>query len=277
MPFPELNLKQAWLIPSAVALPNPNGTAPGWFVGRPDGRVIVALPGPPREMRPMWADEVAAPAAASAASGAEVARRTYRLAGIGESQVAERLGEALLRADQPDRRDVRPRRGGRRPDLGRRPRPRGRPTQLVEAAAATVLERVGEHVWATGDDDLERGDRRPPRRARLDAGGRRDRDRREPRRAARRRAVGPLRRVASPPDAPGRDRPTAIRRRCRRRRRAADDGPDDLVRFARRARELGGADVGLAVRARPRTGDTAVSIAVVDARARAHGQPGACS
>ena len=33
--------------------------------------------------------------------------------------------------------------------------------------------------------------------------------------------------------------------------------------FARRARELGGADVGIAVRTRPRTGDTAVSIAIV--------------
>ena len=57
MPFPQANVKQAWLIPSAVALPNPNGTAPGWFVTRPDGRVIVTLPGPPREMRPMWTDE----------------------------------------------------------------------------------------------------------------------------------------------------------------------------------------------------------------------------
>ena len=56
MPFPEINLKQAWLIPSATALANPNGTAPGWFVQRPDGRVVVALPGPPREMRPMWHD-----------------------------------------------------------------------------------------------------------------------------------------------------------------------------------------------------------------------------
>ena len=42
----------------------------------------------------------------------------------------------------------------------------------------------------------------------------------------------------------------------------ADDGPDDLERFAIRARELGGAEVGLAVRVRPRTGDTAVSIAI---------------
>src|SRR5262245_40078839 len=32
IPFPETNLKQAWLLPSAEAIPNANGTAPGWFV-----------------------------------------------------------------------------------------------------------------------------------------------------------------------------------------------------------------------------------------------------
>src|SRR5437868_7001123 len=58
MPFPEMNVKQAWLLPSATALPNPNGTAPGWWVDRGDGGVVVALPGPPREMRPMWLDHV---------------------------------------------------------------------------------------------------------------------------------------------------------------------------------------------------------------------------
>ena len=31
-PFPEVNRKQAWTIPSATILPNPNGTAPGWLV-----------------------------------------------------------------------------------------------------------------------------------------------------------------------------------------------------------------------------------------------------
>ena len=116
MPFPEINLKQAWRIPSADALPNPNGTAPGWFVRRPDGRVVVALPGPPREMRPMWTDEVL-PRLDAIGLGAEVAVRTYRLTGIGESQLADRLGETLLRADEPGRRDLRAARGGRRPDL----------------------------------------------------------------------------------------------------------------------------------------------------------------
>ncbi len=55
-PFSTVNLKQAWLIPSASALANPNGTAPGWWVEAAAG-VIVALPGPPRELLPMWRDE----------------------------------------------------------------------------------------------------------------------------------------------------------------------------------------------------------------------------
>ena len=39
LPFPEMNLKQAWRIPSCEPLPNPNGSAPGWFVSRPDAGV----------------------------------------------------------------------------------------------------------------------------------------------------------------------------------------------------------------------------------------------
>ena len=40
--FAETNLKQAWLIPSSTAIPNDRGTAPGWWIDRPDGRVVVA-------------------------------------------------------------------------------------------------------------------------------------------------------------------------------------------------------------------------------------------
>ena len=55
-PMPETNVKQATLIPSARAIDNPMGTAPGWWVER-EGRVIVAMPGPPREIQRMWANE----------------------------------------------------------------------------------------------------------------------------------------------------------------------------------------------------------------------------
>ena len=101
IPFPAINLKQAWLIPSARAIANPNGTAPGWWVDRPDGRVIVALPGPPREMRPMWHDEVL-PDLRRRGLGTDRVVRTLRLTGIGESVVADRLGETLLRRANPE-------------------------------------------------------------------------------------------------------------------------------------------------------------------------------
>ena len=149
MPFLDINLKQAWLIPSAAALPNPNGTAPGWLVRRPDGRVIVALPGPPREMRPMWHDH-ALPELKAIGLGADVAVITYRLSGIGESLAADLLGEPLLRTANPivatyaraEAVDVRISAVGTASASA---------ATLVDAAAAVVRERLGAYIWATGE------------------------------------------------------------------------------------------------------------------------------
>jgi nicotinamide-nucleotide amidase len=148
--FPEANVKQAWLIPSATAIPNERGTAPGWWVDRPDGRAIVALPGPPGEMVPMWEGWVL-PRLIARGLGQERVTRTYRLAGIGESAVAALLGERLLRAENPvvatyarsDAVDVRisARADGERP-----------PEQLVDEAEAVVLAAVGKHVWGRDGD-----------------------------------------------------------------------------------------------------------------------------
>ncbi|MBB5233770.1 CinA family nicotinamide mononucleotide deamidase-related protein [Deinococcus budaensis] len=98
--MPAVNRKQAWLIPSAEALPNPVGTAPGWFVrteleGRP--RMIVALPGPPREMHRMWREQVLPRLPRPDAALHAVTLHTQ---GIGESNVAELLG-TLTRGANP--------------------------------------------------------------------------------------------------------------------------------------------------------------------------------
>ena len=150
MPFPELNLKQAWLIPSAAALPNPNGTAPGWFVTptgraghRGDARAAA------RDAADVGRPRAAAPAGARARRGrgrADLSADRDRRVAAGRST---RRGAAPR--DQPGRRHVRPGRGGRRAGLGHRPRTGGRPRRLVEETAATVLDLVGEHVWATGE------------------------------------------------------------------------------------------------------------------------------
>jgi nicotinamide-nucleotide amidase len=148
--FAETNIKQAWLIPSATAIPNERGTAPGWWVDRPDGCVIVALPGPPSEMRPMWEGWVL-PHLTARGLGQERVTRTYRLAGIGESAVAALLGETLLRAENPvvatyARTDAVDVRISARADGGRSAE------QLVGAAEAVVLAAVGGHVWGRDGD-----------------------------------------------------------------------------------------------------------------------------
>ncbi|HLZ63557.1 MAG TPA: competence/damage-inducible protein A [Ktedonosporobacter sp.] len=91
-PMPERNLKQASLIPSAQTLPNPVGTAPGWWVER-DGRIIVAMPGVPREMYRMWEQEVVPRLAPS--TGGLIFTRILRVSGLGESAVEERLGDLI--------------------------------------------------------------------------------------------------------------------------------------------------------------------------------------
>ena len=174
LPFPEANRKQAWLIPSATAIPNDERHGAG-LVGRaPDGRIVVALPGPPREMRPMW-DGWVLPRLAERGLGRPIASVTLRLTGIGESAIAARLGSLLDAGRAAVRRDVRARRRRRRPDLDAR---RERRTRAVAAAEALVAERRGAgHRRARGARlgarraDLAGAAGRAPRRARLAAVG----------------------------------------------------------------------------------------------------------
>lgn len=155
MRLPELNLKQAWLIPSATAIPNPNGTAPGWWVDRPDGRVVVLLPGPPREMRAMWRDWVL-PRLAARGLGDGRLVRTLRTYGIGESHVAELLGEMLRRGRNPevatyaraDWLDVRVSAVDELAPDGRVARPA---EDLLEATVATIRDELEGFVRAEGD------------------------------------------------------------------------------------------------------------------------------
>ncbi len=86
--MPERNIKQATLIPSARALPNPLGTAPGWWVEK-DRHIIVAMPGVPREMYRMWEQEVIP--RLSPYTGGLIFTRLLRVWGLGESAVEERL------------------------------------------------------------------------------------------------------------------------------------------------------------------------------------------
>jgi len=242
LPMAEANLKQAWLIPGAIALSNPNGTAPGWWVDRADGGVIVALPGPPREMRPIWRDEVI-PRLEARGAGGERASETWRLTGVGESALAALIGEERLRAAdpeiatyaRPDAVDVRV--GSLGPGAADR----------VAAALADLEGLVGEFRFARGDETWvdALGDRLAGRTlavVEIGTGGQ----------IAALLGVAPWLihgELVAPGSRPAAAHPSATAK-------------GDLRRHAARIREAAGTDVGLAVRARERAGDTAVTVAV---------------
>ena len=94
----ENNWKQADLPEGGEALPNSNGTAPGVWLER-DGRVLIQLPGPPRECLPMFRD-YALPRLVRR-TGQVRLTRTVRLYGIPEATAEDRLHEQMLAAENP--------------------------------------------------------------------------------------------------------------------------------------------------------------------------------
>ncbi len=85
--MPAVNRRQAQVPEGATVLANPNGTAPGLWLTH-GGAVIVLLPGPPREMKPMMAGEVRSRLLALAGD-TRLHRRLVRVSGKGESAVEE--------------------------------------------------------------------------------------------------------------------------------------------------------------------------------------------
>lgn len=84
-----VNEKQADVLEGARVLANPKGTAPGQWIER-DGRVVVLLPGPPREMAPMLEEHVI-PALRQRVGGSALVTRVLRIAAMSESDVEQAL------------------------------------------------------------------------------------------------------------------------------------------------------------------------------------------
>lgn len=150
--MPEQNVKQAWLIPSAESLPNPHGTAPGWLVsaqlGGKDNR-IVCLPGPPRELKPMWLEQAVPrldlPPAALYST-------TFKTFDLGESSAAERLGE-LTNGANPSvatyaRHDGVHVRVASKADTAEQAK------TLAQATEAKVADILAGHIWGRDHEEL---------------------------------------------------------------------------------------------------------------------------
>lgn len=96
----ESNRRQAYVPRGSELLPNPRGTAPGFLARDGRGRLLAALPGPPRELSGMWQNELA-PRLARAPGAAPRGRREFLLGSLAESAFADRCGEWMERGADP--------------------------------------------------------------------------------------------------------------------------------------------------------------------------------
>jgi len=149
--MPAENIKQAMLIPSAHPIPNPRGTAPGWWVKK-GGKTLLALPGPPRELQRMWEKEVL-PEFRSHLPGEVIFSRTIKTWGLSESRVDE-LVSPLFSSPNPT--------------LGIYAKPDGIWVRIIARAAAKETAKeiirsveaeissiLKDYIWGFDTDSLE--------------------------------------------------------------------------------------------------------------------------
>ncbi|NCC86398.1 MAG: competence/damage-inducible protein A [Clostridia bacterium] len=91
-PIPKTNEKQAYIPKGSTVFKNSHGTAPGCALEK-DGKVIIMLPGPPRELMPMFNDS--AKPFLQKFSDSVIVSHSIRTFGIGESAMAEKVADLL--------------------------------------------------------------------------------------------------------------------------------------------------------------------------------------
>lgn len=97
--MPEKNKSQAYIIEDCEVLPNPNGSAVG-MMSDLDGKFLVVLPGPPRELKPMFKTYVL-PKLKESAGEIFVRRRSLRVSGMGESSLDELIAPIYTQYKNP--------------------------------------------------------------------------------------------------------------------------------------------------------------------------------
>jgi len=154
--MPENNLKQAMLIPSARSIPNPRGSAPGWWIEKKrrgaKPHFLIAMPGPPTEMQRMWEKEVFDKLRKLVQTDIIVSR-TIKTLTMSESGVSEKVAPLLPSAN---------------PSIGIYAKPDGIHLRITAKAASDkearamilsheekVRSLIGDIIWGYDDETLE--------------------------------------------------------------------------------------------------------------------------
>jgi nicotinamide-nucleotide amidase len=156
MQMPEINRRQAMVPAGGVVIDNPNGSAPGLWLER-DDQVVLLLPGPPRELKPMLIRLVGG-ALAQRAAGFALVRRVVRITGRTESHTEEAVrrfyGEWAM-APVPVAATILASLGQIELHVSARAASRAEANAVLEAAVQQIVEAVGPDVYSTDGRALE--------------------------------------------------------------------------------------------------------------------------
>lgn len=151
MEMPPSNIKQASVIPSCRVIPNPRGTAPGWWVEK-DRHVIIAMPGPPGEMQQMWTS-VVAPGIQEKYCQSTIFSKTIKTFGLSEAKLGE-ITQPFLVASNPTV-GIYAKPDGIHLRVTAKATTQKEAEDLVTATSNKIRELVGGCIWGTDSDTLE--------------------------------------------------------------------------------------------------------------------------
>jgi nicotinamide-nucleotide amidase len=150
-PLSEGNKKQAYFPEGSLILPNPNGTAPGCIIEE-NNKILVMLPGPPKEMVPMFENSVVP--FLNKFSDAVLVSKTLRVVGLGESAMAEKVEDIMEAQTNPT---IAPYAKDNEAIL--RITAKGKTMNEAEMLIAPIEERIrerlGEDIYGEDDTSLE--------------------------------------------------------------------------------------------------------------------------
>ena len=156
MPMPESNRRQAMVPRGGRVIPNARGSAPGLWIDHED-RLVLLLPGPPRELRPMLTELVAG-SLNERAVGASLVRRIVRVAGRIESHVDEALHplyQEWEKATPPIAATILAALGSIELHVSTRAATREAAAAVLEKAVAQAVSVLGPDVYSTDGRLLE--------------------------------------------------------------------------------------------------------------------------
>lgn len=147
----ESNMKQVYFPKEAIVLPNPNGTAPGAILQK-NNKFIVILPGPPKEMKPMFLNHVKG--YLEPKGSGMIVSKVLRVLGIGESFMAEKVKDIIDNNTNPTvapyakEEDVLLR-------ISAKASSKEEGYKIIEPVKKEIMDKLGNFCYGEDDDTIE--------------------------------------------------------------------------------------------------------------------------